>query len=157
MRGDARPPRTTDPGQHPRMLDATVGVDEFGPHAPYLRSLSVLEHRVQPLAGDYLRIVVEEEHVLSLGLGDAHVIDPRIVEFFSERDDPVGCRSQVLDRRRIGAVVVHDYDLVVAVGRQALDALQAFLQQGDVISGWDDEAHLRLAFDLWSHSKAIRE
>src|SRR5215210_2015808 len=139
------------------MLDATVGVDEFGTHGPNLRPLGVLEHRLKPLAGDHLRIVVEEEHVLSFGVGDTHVVDPRIVERFSEGDDPVRRRSQVLDRCRIDAVVVHDYDLVVAVGRQTLDALQAVLQQGDVIPGWDDEAHLRLAFDLWSHSKAAGE
>ena len=34
VRGYAQSPGTTDPGQYPRMLDATVGVDEFGPHGP---------------------------------------------------------------------------------------------------------------------------
>ena len=28
---------------------------------------------------------------------------------------------------------------------------------GAIIPGWDDEAYLRIALDLWSHSKAVRE
>src|SRR5215204_2054753 len=157
VRGYTRSPRTTDPGQYPRMLDATVRIDEFGSHGPDLQSLGMLEHCLQPPSRDHLRIVVEEKHVLTFGLGNACIVDLRIVERFSERYDPVRRRSQVLDRRRIGAIVVYDYDLVVGVGRQALNALEAILQQGNVIPGRDDEAHFRLAFDLRSHSKGVRE
>src|SRR3712207_8810434 len=49
------------------VLDPTVRVEEPGPHGTDLRPLSVLEHRLQPPAGDNLRVVVEEKYVLSLG------------------------------------------------------------------------------------------
>jgi hypothetical protein len=114
----------------------------------------VLEHRLHPLPRDHLRVVVEQEYVLSLGVGDAEVVDPRIVEGFSKRDDPMGYGIQVLDGLRIAAVVVHYQQFVVAVGRQPLDAFYAIPEQGDVVSSRNYYTHLRLTLDLYPGTEA---
>src|SRR5918997_5394548 len=139
------------------MLDPAVGIEKPGPNAPDLGSLGRLEHRLQPPAGDHLRVVVEKKYVLSFGVGDGEVVDPRVVERLPERDDPVGYRVEVFERLPVAAVVVDDQQLVVAIGRQPLQALQATFEVGYVVSRRDDDAHLRLALDLESNPETVGE
>src|SRR5215213_369986 len=87
---DPRLPRAPHPYYYPRVLDPAVRIQQPRPHGPYLRPLGVLEHSFEPAARAHLRVVVEEEHVLSCGVGDGEVVDPRVVERLPERDDPVG-------------------------------------------------------------------
>jgi hypothetical protein len=69
----------------------------------------------------------------------------------------VWCRSEVFERLWIAAVVVDDQQLVVAVGRKPLDALQATSEEGDVVPGRDKDAHLWVAFDLQPDPEATWE
>jgi len=133
------------------------GVDELGSHGTALRPLGVLEHSLQPTAADHLRVVVEEQRLLALGVRNGEVVDSRVVKLFSEGDNAVGRLSQVLPCGRLGAVVVHDQFLVIGVGGKPLDALYAVLQQGDIIPAGDNDADLGLALDLWSYPEGARK
>src|SRR5215212_4939235 len=139
------------------MLYPTVRIDKPGPHGPDLRPLCMPEHRLQPLTGDYLGVVVEEEYVLCLGMGGGKVVDSRVVERFPERYDPVRYRGQVFQCLLIFAVVVDDEQLVIRVGRQPLDTFYATLQEGGVVPRRDNDTYFGLAFDLQLGSEMAGE
>ena len=71
------------------MLHAIVRIEKPRPNGGHLRPLTVLQHRLDPFAGEDLSVIVEEKHMLASRFTDCEIHHGREVEGAWERETPV--------------------------------------------------------------------
>src|SRR3954462_5061732 len=69
------------------------------------------------------------------------VVDSRKIEFFFKPQHAMRSRLEVLLRLRVATVVVYDEDLVILVASFTRDAIQARSQNGQLVTGRNDDRY----------------
>ena len=133
------------PDQDALVLDIAVREPQPGTDRADLRPHSLLDKPVEPIGGRDFGVVVQKDQKVAFHGGDGQVELAGVVELMRVAQHLAGQGGQVLEGRGVVALVVHHYQLVVAVDRSPKDALDAAAEQVAAIAGRDDDAHLGFA------------
>ena len=128
------------------VLDCPAGVQQLRPHGADLRAQGVLQHPLQPIGSDDLRIVVDEGQGLTAGLARRVVVDGGVVErpVPMQKADAGETRQACVGFLGLGgdAAGVHQQNLPIGVvgGEEGFDAPA---KQARLVLGRDDDRNQR--------------
>ena len=133
------------------MLDGVVREQQLGAGDSHILTHARSKQLLNPVRSDDLGIVVEQQVVVALCLLGSEVDDAGEVEgrHTFQLHNPhmrviLLCHLIVFEGERVHAVVLHDYDLVVVVGREFTNRGQAVVQNRHSILVRDDDGHQRV-------------
>ena len=149
------------------MLEAAVLDDQAAADGADPGMGRVHHHPLDPVGGDHLHVVVEQQQVLALGDRGAVVDLLREAERPVVGDDPepvAGDLAQLVEDLGRGRGVGDDDDLVVVVGRGLDDAADAVGDEDDLLEpdfaavpgGRDDDADRRPPLELGDRARRRR-
>jgi hypothetical protein len=142
-----------DAENHPGVLDAIIGIVEFGADAADFRAEGLADHFIEPITVNDLEVVVEQADERCGGLTDAKIIDGGEVEFSGEGDDADGRRrgrgagvdlsnrGEVIEGGGIVGTVIDDEDFKSWISGFGEKALDARFQEVESIAGGNDEGN----------------
>src|SRR5919112_5898288 len=105
------------------MLNGPIRKEQLAPYRPDFRSLSMLEHRLQPLTANNLRVIIQKEDIVTVGMGDCQVVYCGVIERSLKPNHVMRYRTKVVQRLGVGAAIIHNDYPVIAVGGQTIDTL----------------------------------
>ncbi|MNM68958.1 hypothetical protein D3C81_805350 [compost metagenome] len=134
------------------MQHAAIGVEQLGPDHADFRALCMIEQLVQPLRlGDH-RVGIEHQHVFASRLLHGEIAYRRRIalQLAAQHADPVAAQLRHAGEpvKRLGALaaVVHQQQLVFAVGGFLQQALDTALQRQGLVLADDNDRHQRPIF-----------
>ncbi len=127
-----------------RMLDRAIGIEQPRADRTHLGAQRVREHFLEPAGVDDLEVVVQQAHHVSVRLRDGEVVQGREVEWADIAQDARSTKaleaSQVVEGRRIAALVIDDEQFIISITGLREQRLYARLQQLVAIARRDDQA-----------------
>ena len=130
-----------------RMLDGVVGVPELGSDGADLGALRVRDQLGEPVRGDDLDVVVEEDQVIPPRLPRGFVVDAREIEregIFEETDGPLVLQGmEICDRALLVAAIVYQNDFVRRVSGLVANAFDTLAHELLAVPGWNDDRNQR--------------
>ena len=130
------------------MLNGVIGVEQLCTHTAHPLLLGVHDHFLQPVGGDDLGIVVEQQQVFAGGILLAKVVQGAVIEALALPGHDLEVVRVFLLHPLVGAeglgllaVVFDEDELKIRVGGAGIDGIHAELQIPDVVAGRDEDAH----------------
>ena len=130
------------------MLNGVIGVEQLCTHTAHPLLLGVHDHLFQPVGGDDLGIVVEQQQIFAGGILLAKVVQSAVIEALALPGHDLEVVRVLLLHPLVGAeglgllaVVLDEDEFKIRVGGAGIDGIHAKLQIPDVVAGGDEDAH----------------
>src|SRR5207302_4310664 len=127
------------------VLDAAIGIDEPGAHGTDLGAHGVLDESLQPVLGQHLGVVVEEQQKVAVDVRRAVVLNAGVVVIVAVVENAAREVGEVGVGLGLLALIVDDEEFVIIVRRLLDDAGDARLEQVEPVARGDDDRDQWLA------------